>query len=46
MLQLSIAILIGIGFEIDLEFVVGFGLDYDQKITNLNAIYKLGELVR
>ena len=31
-----------IGFEIDPEFVVGFGLDYDQKLRNLNAIYKLG----
>ena len=35
-----------VGFEIDPEFVVGFGLDYDQKLRNLNAIYKLGELVR
>ena len=31
-----------VGFEIDPEFVVGFGLDYDQKLRNLNAIYKLG----
>ena len=31
-----------VGFVIDPEFVVGFGLDYDQKLRNLNAIYKLG----
>ena len=30
-----------IGFEISDEFVVGYGLDYNQKMRNLNAIYNL-----
>ena len=31
-----------VGFKIETDFVVGFGLDYDQKFRNLNGIYKLG----
>jgi hypoxanthine phosphoribosyltransferase len=30
-----------IGFEISSEFVVGYGLDFNQKFRNLNAIFKL-----
>ena len=30
-----------IGFEISSEFVVGYGLDYNQKFRNLKSIYKL-----
>jgi len=30
-----------IGFEIAPEFVVGYGLDYDQKMRHLPAIYRL-----
>ena len=30
-----------IGFEISQEFVVGYGLDYNQKLRNLKSIYKL-----
>ena len=30
-----------IGFEITKEFVVGYGLDYNQKFRNLNSIYLL-----
>ena len=30
-----------IGFEISSEFVVGYGLDYNQKLRNLKSIYKL-----
>lgn len=30
-----------IGFKIENEFVVGYGLDYAQKYRNLNAIYVL-----
>ena len=30
-----------IGFEISSEFVVGYGLDYNQKLRNLNSIHKL-----
>ena len=31
-----------IGFEIPNEFVVGFGLDYNQKYRNLPFIGKIG----
>ena len=34
-----------VGFEISPEFVVGYGLDYNQELRNLNAIYKLGEAI-
>ena len=30
-----------IGFEISQEFVVGYGLDYNNKFRNLNSIYSL-----
>jgi len=30
-----------VGFEIPPEFVVGYGLDYGQKVRNLRAIYRL-----
>ena len=30
-----------IGFEIPPEFVVGYGLDYDQKLRHLNGVYSL-----
>ncbi len=30
-----------VGFEIAPEFVVGYGLDYDQKLRHLPAIYRL-----
>ena len=30
-----------IGFEISSEFVVGYGLDFNQKLRNLKSIYKL-----
>ena len=30
-----------IGFEISSEFVVGYGLDYNQKLRNLKSIYRL-----
>ena len=30
-----------IGFEIAPEFVVGYGLDYDQKMRHLPAIYRI-----
>ena len=30
-----------IGFEIKQEFVVGFGLDYNQRFRNLKEIYIL-----
>jgi len=32
-----------VGFEIAPEFVVGYGLDYDQKLRHLPAIYRLEE---
>lgn len=32
-----------VGFEIPPEFVVGYGLDYDQKLRHLPEIYKLEE---
>ena len=34
-----------VGFEISPEFVVGYGLDYNQELRNLNAIYKLGDVI-
>ena len=34
-----------LGFEISSEFVVGYGLDYNQEFRNLNAIHKLGEAI-
>jgi len=32
-----------VGFEIPPEFVVGYGLDYAQKVRNLRSIYRLSE---
>jgi hypoxanthine-guanine phosphoribosyltransferase len=32
-----------IGFSIPKTFVVGYGLDYNEKGRNLNAIYQLKE---
>ena len=34
-----------VGFEVSSEFVVGYGLDYNQELRNLNAIYKLGDVI-
>ena len=34
-----------VGFEVSSEFVVGYGLDYNQELRNLNAIYKLGDII-
>ena len=34
-----------VGFKIPTEFVVGYGLDYNQELRNLNAIYKLGDII-
>lgn len=33
-----------VGFEIPPDYVVGYGLDYEQKFRNLNAIYRLEEI--
>ena len=33
-----------VGFEIPPEFVVGYGLDYNQKFRNLDSIYILKTL--
>ena len=30
-----------VGFEIENHFVVGYGLDYNEKLRNLNEIYRL-----
>ncbi|MED5219999.1 MAG: phosphoribosyltransferase family protein, partial [Candidatus Neomarinimicrobiota bacterium] len=32
-----------IGFEIPPEFVVGYGLDFNQKLRHLDGIYRLDE---
>lgn len=34
-----------VGFEIPPEFVIGYGLDYAQKVRNLRAIYRLDAAV-
>ena len=30
-----------VGFEISPEFVVGYGLDFDQKLRHLDGVYHL-----
>jgi len=30
-----------IGFNVDNDFVVGYGLDYDEKFRNFNEVYRL-----
>ena len=30
-----------VGFNIDNDFVIGYGLDYDEKFRNLDSVYKL-----
>lgn len=40
-LEVSIEELAYIGFEIENEFVVGYGLDYKELGRNLNSIYRL-----
>ncbi len=36
-----------IGFEIPPDFVVGYGLDFNQKLRHLNGVYRLeGDLVK
>ena len=30
-----------VGFNIDNNFVIGYGLDYDEKFRNLNSVYRL-----
>ena len=32
-----------VGFEIPPHYVVGYGLDYDQKFRNLRGVFRLGE---
>ena len=32
-----------IGFEIPSDYVVGYGLDYNQKMRNLRSVYSLGD---
>jgi hypoxanthine phosphoribosyltransferase len=34
-----------IGFEIPPDFVVGYGLDYNQKLRHLDAIYRLDDSI-
>ena len=32
-----------IGFKIPSDFVIGYGLDYAQKVRNLRGVYRLGK---